>query len=79
MPAESKSQRRLMGACSHGAKYASCPKGMTKAQMRDFASTPEKGLPMRVKKQGGGVIAAIGKPKDHLNFRQMGIIPTWQS
>lgn len=56
MPAESKSQRRLMGACEHGAGYASCPKGMTKAQMHDFATTKEKGLPMRVKKQAGGMI-----------------------
>lgn len=53
-----------MGACSHGANYAKCPKGMTKAQMRDFAATKEKGLPMK-KKQMGGVIgggAGLGGP-----------------
>jgi len=49
MPAVSKSQRRLMGACEHGAGYASCPKGMTKSQMHDFSSTKEKSLPNRVK------------------------------
>lgn len=50
MPAKSIAQRRLMGACEHGAGYASCPKGMSKGQMHDFATTPEKGLPMRKKK-----------------------------
>jgi hypothetical protein len=50
MPAVSKSQRRLMGACEHGVGYAACPKGMTKKQMHDFASTKEAGLPNRVKK-----------------------------
>ena len=49
MPAVSKAQRRLMGACEHGADYASCPQGMTHQQMHDFAATPEKGLPKRVK------------------------------
>lgn len=49
MPAVSKAQRRLMGACSHGAGYDACPEGMSKAEMRKFASTPEKGLPMRKK------------------------------
>ncbi len=49
MPAVSKAQRRLMGACSHGAGYASCPKGMTKEQMHDFAVTKESSLPERRK------------------------------
>jgi hypothetical protein len=50
MPAKSVAQRRLMGACEHGAKLDKCPKGMTKEQMRDFATTKEKGLPQHVKK-----------------------------
>jgi len=50
MPAVSIAQRKLMGACEHGAGYASCPKGMTKEQMHDYASTPDKGLPKRVSK-----------------------------
>jgi hypothetical protein len=37
-----------MAACEHGADYESCPKGMTKAQMRDFAKTSTKGLPEHV-------------------------------
>ena len=74
MPARSKSQQRLFGACEHGAGYASCPKGMTKAQMHDFAATKTKGLPNRVKKmQGGGVIPVIGSPKDHGTFKDQGI------
>jgi len=48
MPSVSKAQRRFMGACEHGAGYESCPKGMTKQQMHDFAATKEKGLPERV-------------------------------
>lgn len=51
MPARSKAQRRLMGACEHGADFASCPKHMTHQQMHDFAATPEKGLPVRISKK----------------------------
>lgn len=54
MPAVSKAQRRLMGACEHGAGYKACPQGMTKAQMADFAHTPEKGLPERKHGKKGG-------------------------
>lgn len=49
MPATSKSQQRLMGACAHGAKYKACPTDMTKKQMNDYASTSHKGLPEKVK------------------------------
>lgn len=73
MPAVSKAQRRLMAACEHGAGYASCPTGMTKAQMRDFATTKEKGLPRRVKKMQGGGIATCGNLKDHGTFKSLGI------
>jgi alanine racemase len=45
---------------------------MTTAQMKDFATTKEKGLPERVKKMSSGG-AVIGSPKDHQNFRQLGI------
>jgi len=48
MPAKSKAQQRLMGACAHGANYKSCPKDMTNDQMKDFARTPTKGLPAHV-------------------------------
>ena len=51
MPAVSKAQRRLFGACEHGASYAACPKGMTHEQMHDFAATKEKGLPERKEKK----------------------------
>lgn len=47
MPAVSKAQRRFMAACEHGAGYASCPTGMTKQQMHDFAATKESSLPER--------------------------------
>ena len=46
-PAVSKAQRRFMGACEHGAGYASCPKGMSRKQFRDFSRTKESGLPER--------------------------------
>jgi hypothetical protein len=62
-----------MGACEHGADYASCPKDMTKAQMHDFAVTKDKGLPNRVKKKFSSGGAVIGKPKDHMTFEQLGI------
>lgn len=51
MPSVSKAQRRFMGMCEHSNHApASCPK-MTKEQLHDFASTPEKGLPMRIGKK----------------------------
>ena len=46
--ARSVAQRRLMGACEHGADWESCPKHMTKKQMHDFAVTKERGLPEHV-------------------------------
>ena len=52
MPAASKASRRFFAMCEHNPQHArgKCPK-MTKAQMHDFAATPEKGLPF--KKTGG--------------------------
>lgn len=44
-----------MGACEHGADYASCPKHMTREQMHDFAITKDKGLPEHVSKPKRGL------------------------
>jgi len=73
MPAESKKQQMMMGADLARARAGKRTRtGMSISQLKDFASTPRKGLPTRVKKmQGGG--AVIGSPKDHSNFKQMGI------
>ncbi len=43
-----------MGAAEHGAKFPMAKKvrkSMSKSQMRDFAKTKEKGLPMKKKKK----------------------------
>ena len=56
MPAESKSQRRLMGACEHGANFGVCKqmrKSMTTGQMHDFATTKETNLPERKSERDG--------------------------
>jgi len=52
MPAKSKSQQKLMGACSHGVPLKNCPEHMSQAQMKDYARTPAKGLPERAPKRG---------------------------
>jgi hypothetical protein len=54
MPAESKSQQRLMGAAEHGADFPLAKKlrkQMTHQQLHDFAAGPEKGKPERVSKK----------------------------
>lgn len=52
MPSESKAQQGFMGADYARAKAGKKTKtGMTKAQLREFASTPRKGLPARVKRK----------------------------
>lgn len=56
MPAKSKSQQAFMGmvhAAKKGEKAASpkvaaAAKGMSKKSAKDFASTPQKGLPVKV-------------------------------
>ena len=48
MPATSKAQRRYMAMAEHGVIPA--PEGMSKESMHDFAVTPEKGLPAKVRK-----------------------------
>lgn len=59
MPAKSKKQRKFMGmvhAVQKGeikapsAKVAKAAKSMSKKSSKDFAKTPEKGLPTKVKK-----------------------------
>lgn len=51
MPAKSKKQQQFMAMAEHGKlPKKAMPKGMTKGQMRDFAATPTKGLPTKVKK-----------------------------
>lgn len=59
MPAKSKKQRRFMALVEHhpnaSPEVAKAAKTMTKGQAHDFASTKEKGLPMKkkAKKKGG--------------------------
>lgn len=66
MPAVSKRQRRFMAMCEHDASMSeSCPKGMSKSQMRDFAKTKEKGLPYSAgkkkrRRKGGAVHGLMG-------------------
>lgn len=56
MPAESKAQRTVMAIAEHDPqKLYKKNRGllrMTHQQLHDFASTPEKGLPERKKKEG---------------------------
>jgi hypothetical protein len=64
MPAKSKAQRNLMAAAEHGAdfpKAAAIRSDMTLGQLRDFASTPTKGLPAKAK-------SSASHPKRHLNL-----------
>jgi hypothetical protein len=51
MPSRSKKQQQLMGADLERARQGKkTVTGMNKAQLEEFASTPHKGLPTRVKK-----------------------------
>lgn len=48
--------------------------GMSISQLKDFASTPRKGLPMRVKKKmKSGGVAVCGNMKPHGTFKSLGI------
>ena len=52
-----------MGAAEHGAKFPMAKKvraSMSKSQMSDFASTKEKGLPMKAMKGKGKSKRQIG-------------------
>ena len=59
MPAKSKAQQGLMGAAYAAkksgkpvsAKVAAVAESMSKKSLKDFASTPTKGLPKKVKKK----------------------------
>lgn len=57
MPAVSKKQQEAMAIAEHEPdKLSSKNKGllkMSKGQLRDFASTPRKGLPMSKKSKAG--------------------------
>ena len=48
MPAKSKAQQRYMAMVEH--EVIKGPKGLSKEEARDFAKTPTKGLPNKVKK-----------------------------
>ncbi len=65
MPAESKAQRKLIGACEHGADFPACKKmrqSMSKEQMHDFASTKEARLPEhKPKKRGFHILIEVKK------------------
>lgn len=49
MPARSVAQRRFFGMVAAG--RIPKPKGMSMADVREFARTPERGLPRRVRPQ----------------------------
>jgi hypothetical protein len=53
MPSVSKKQRKFFGWLEHAPEAAAKRKevGMTHQEMHDYASTPEKGLPMRKRKK----------------------------
>ena len=51
MPAKSQAQQKLMGADLARARAGKKTRtGMDEAELKDFASTPRKGLPKKVKK-----------------------------
>jgi len=53
MPAVSQAQRRYMGMAEHTPEMMRGKRpDMSKAQLHDFASTPEKGLPKRTRPRG---------------------------
>lgn len=56
MPAKSKAQQHLMAAAAHGAMFPKAEQlraSMSMRQLRDFAATPTKRLPRRVKRSRG--------------------------
>lgn len=60
MPSTSKAQARFMGACSHGAGYASCPPAKVAQEFnRADAAQGTRGLPAR--KNKSKLSAAIHK------------------
>lgn len=56
MPAKSKAQQHLMAAAAHGATFPKAEQlraSMSMRQLRDFAATPTRRLPRRVKRGRG--------------------------
>lgn len=52
MPAKSQAQQKLMGAdLARARKGKKTRTGMSEEQLKDYASTPRKGLPKKVKKK----------------------------
>lgn len=52
MPAKSQAQQKMMGAdLARARKGKKTRTGMTESQLEDYASTPRKGLPKKVKKK----------------------------
>ncbi len=53
MPSKSKSQFKLMAACSHGAGYSSCPPAKVSKEFNQADKGRNiKALPKKVKKKG---------------------------
>lgn len=50
MPSKSKSQKRLMAACAHGAGYDSCPPTKVAKEFNKADKGSKKKLPERKKK-----------------------------
>ncbi len=53
MPSVSKAQQHLMAAAEHGATFAKAEalrRSMSPGQLSDFAKTPTKSLPKKVKR-----------------------------
>jgi hypothetical protein len=77
VPAESKKQQMATAIAEHEPeKLYARNRGLLKMghkQLHEFAATPRKGLPTKVKKKFSGGGAVIGDPKEHQNFRQLGI------
>lgn len=51
MPSKSKSQKRLMAACSHGANYDSCPSEKVAKDFNMSDKGSKKKLPEKVHKK----------------------------
>ena len=66
MPAGSIAQRKFFAIMEHHPEEARAKRiNMTKSQMHDFASTPEKGLPYRKKPAKAGRLAAFQAYASH--------------
>lgn len=64
MPAQSTAQRRLFAIAEHSPDKLNDKKvlgSMSKNQMHDYASTPEKGLPKHVSKEKADKLKALRK------------------